>query len=695
MFARSTVKGNTRASESGTGNSMALTLFLFNSLLPGRGRQELLQNMKQSVFKLLRVLSVICAIVTPLTSEALRIDNTHYRFCVMDDGTITDYATLSAYNSNQLPSFASARWSAYNGVELKTHVNNLTSNYTTDVPVLMTRTYSGSDCSIYHRWTKGYNGVGYDQTTYFYITVDAPSDITLTDAPSKMLVGEKETLKKKLEGSYTSFSGNGYFAYEYSSSASDVVSVSQGTITAKQVGKAIITVKAYAKNRKYDGSYYIGSASVEIEVVDNMDPVDITLSQLEMAIDVGEEKTISASLTPEDARTTITWLTSNQEIATVQDGKIKGIGRGTAIIEARTANGLSAKCYVTVLGEEDYKHVLIDELYYDIDRHSKTATVVPKLPGKENSSYVTGKVIIPERISFYNNDYTVNTIGKQAFYKCSISTADIPASVTRICGSAFSETMLDEIELPDNLTEIGEMAFAGSRIESIIIGPKITQIGNGAFSNCEQLQAIYIDNGNAHFTIYENCLYNTTKTILFYIPVNSLSVKLYDGLKTINGYACPGNTYIQNIVFPEQLTNIGEGAFQNCCNLSSIILPETIIGIEQNAFRGCTTLTSIVVEALRPPFVAENSFDNYNAVLVVPKGRVTTYQKHEIWGKFKKITDEKQNGIDTILTDHDLKDGYTIFNISGILIKSNATQTEWNSLPAGIYIVNGKKVEKK
>ncbi len=695
MFCSFNSEGQYQSLGKWNGQQYGSHAFLFNSLLPGRGRQELLQNMRQSVLKLLRVLSVICAIVTPLTSEALRIDNTHYRFCVMDDGTITDYATLSAYNSNQLPSFATARWSAYNGVELKTDVNNLTSNYTTDVPALMTRTYSGSDCSIYHRWTKGYNGVGYDQTTRFYIIVDAPSGISLTDVPSKMLIGEKETLKKKLEGSYTSFSGSGYFAYEYSSSANDVVSVSQGTITAKQVGKAVITVKAYAKNLKYDGSYYIGSTSAEIEVVDNMDPVDITLNQQEMAIDVGEEKTLSASLTPEDARTTITWSSSNPDIASVQDGKIRGISRGITIIEARTSNGLSAKCYLTVLGEEDYKHVLIDELYYDIDRQSGTATVVPKLTGEGNNSYVSGKVIIPERISFYNNDYTVNTIGKQAFYNCNISTADIPASVTRICSSAFSETMLDDIDLPDNLIEIGEKAFAGSRIESIIIGPKITQIGNGAFSNCEQLRAIYIDDGNVHFTIYENCLYNATKTILFYMPVNISSVKLYDGLKTINGYACPDNSYIQEIVFPEQLTNIGEGAFQNCNKLTSIILPETIIGIEQNAFSGCTTLTSIVVDALKPPFVTENSFDNYNAVLVVPKGRVATYQKHEIWGKFKKITDEEQNGIDSILIDSDSKDRYTIFNMPGILIKANATQAEWDSLPAGIYIVNGKKVEKK
>lgn len=37
-------------------------------------------------------------------------------------------------------------------------------------------------------------------------------------------------------------------------------------------------------------------------------------------------------------------------------------------------------------------------------------------------------------------------------------------------------------------------------------------------------------------------------------------------------------------------------------------------------------------------------------------------------------------------------EGLKVFNIQGNLVKDNATQADVNALPAGLYIVNGKKI---
>lgn len=357
--------------------------------------------MKQHFALMRRWFLVFIAVVSTLTSAALRIDDTHYRFCVMDDAEIIDYDAVEADNDNRLPYFTSSAWYGENGVKIdgdKTEVRP--QNNVTSVHVLMSKPYDGTNYSLYHSWNIGYNGVAYDQTTRFYITVQAPSGVSLENISAKVLVGDEFTISTKLNGSFPSFSGNGYFQYIHSSSDENIATVSAGKITALNPGTTTITVKVYARNKKYSGNYYIGKASAEIEVVDNLDPVGISLSDQELAMNVGEESTVSAILTPEDARTTITWSSSDESVVTVDNGHIKAVGRGNAAVEARTSNGLSAKCYVTVLGDEDYSGVMIDGIYYDIDRKEHTASVVPEPSGNTNYSYISGAVVVPEKIRY-------------------------------------------------------------------------------------------------------------------------------------------------------------------------------------------------------------------------------------------------------------------------------------------------------
>lgn len=51
--------------------------------------------------------------------------------------------------------------------------------------------------------------------------------------------------------------------------------------------------------------------------------------------------------------------------------------------------------------------------------------------------------------------------------------------------------------------------------------------------------------------------------------------------------------YIQEVILPDGLIEIGDGAFYNCKQLSSVIIPETVKIISQNAFAGCMSLTNI------------------------------------------------------------------------------------------------------
>lgn len=608
----------------------------------------------------------------PLALSALKIDDTHYRFCIMDDATITNYSAVAADNSGQLTPFLNANWYSHNGVKIKGTLTTATySQYVKSVDVFMTETYSGAYPSLYHYWKKGYNGAVYDQTTKFYITVDAPTGVELSNVPSKMLIGDEATIKVSLLGSYTSFSGGGYFSYTYSSSNTDVASITSGKITANNIGTATITVKAYAKNSNYSGSYYIGSASANVEVVDNMDPTELTLNQTELTLNVGETEKIDAIITPSDARTTITWVSSDAEVATVDDGSVKAEGRGNAVIEAHTHNGLSAKCYVKVLSNEDYKDVLIGSLYYDIDYAAGTADVVGYY--SNGGSAVSDNIEVPEKISFYGNEYVVKAVGENAFNKCNATYVTLPSAVVTIGDYAFAESQIKDVELPQGLAAIGNRAFYKSKLESLVVGSNLSSLGCGVFAGCDNLSAIYIDEDNDYFSIYGKCLYNRSKTELYYVPMHSLSIDFSDKIEEIKGEACMFNDNLAEMLFPATLVSIGDSAFSDCCNLSKLTFSNSLQEVGNFAFKNCNNIKEVIlgnklsiigreafespnlqkvrISALIPPTADGSSFQNYNATLIVPNGRVAVYRKDAIWGKFKDILDESQAGVDEVVAD--------------------------------------------
>lgn len=79
----------------------------------------------------------------------------------------------------------------------------------------------------------------------------------------------------------------------------------------------------------------------------------IKLSKKSVTLVKGKTTTLKATITPADAKTTVTWSSSDKKIATVdKNGKVKAIKGGTATITAKTANGLKATCKVTVASVE-------------------------------------------------------------------------------------------------------------------------------------------------------------------------------------------------------------------------------------------------------------------------------------------------------------------------------------------------------
>lgn len=75
----------------------------------------------------------------------------------------------------------------------------------------------------------------------------------------------------------------------------------------------------------------------------------VSLDATELKLKVGDTRTLSAAVLPENADKTLSWSSSDNLVASVSDtGLVTAVGKGTATVTVTTASGKTAECAVTV-----------------------------------------------------------------------------------------------------------------------------------------------------------------------------------------------------------------------------------------------------------------------------------------------------------------------------------------------------------
>ena len=102
---------------------------------------------------------------------------------------------------------------------------------------------------------------------------------------------------------------------------------------------------------------FVTTKNVVLEYVylpDSVAVTGVTLDKTELALTVGGEETLTATVAPANATDkTVTWATSNDQVAAVDNGKVTAVGEGEATITVTTADGgFKATCTVTVTANE-------------------------------------------------------------------------------------------------------------------------------------------------------------------------------------------------------------------------------------------------------------------------------------------------------------------------------------------------------
>ena len=76
----------------------------------------------------------------------------------------------------------------------------------------------------------------------------------------------------------------------------------------------------------------------------------ISLDMYSAEVNAGSTVKITASLTPSNSESVVTWESSDETIATVSNGVVTGVKAGTATITARVSDDIEEECVITVIG---------------------------------------------------------------------------------------------------------------------------------------------------------------------------------------------------------------------------------------------------------------------------------------------------------------------------------------------------------
>lgn len=274
------------------------------------------------------------------------------------------------------------------------------------------------------------------------------------------------------------------------------------------------------------------------------------------------------------------------------------------------------------------ERVKVGDLYYELNSDGTCSVTYKDIYHGYNSNYVSGNLVIPEKITYNSTEYSVTSIGEKAFNLCTgLTSVSIPESVTSIGGYAFYVcTGLTSVSIPESVTSIGDNAFKAcsslekvtynaenctscgsysypafpANLKEVIIGNSVKTIPAYTFYNCNSLTSVTIPNSGTSIGSY--AFYGCTGlTKAEFVSIESIcSIKFANYDSNPLSYAhhlYVGGKEITELIIPESVTSIGNFAFCNCSGLTSVSIPNSVTSIGNSAFSGCTGLEKVIYNA--------------------------------------------------------------------------------------------------
>ena len=315
----------------------------------------------------------------------------------------------------------------------------------------------------------------------------------------------------------------------------------------------------------------------------------------------GSSQTLTATILPSNATNkTVTWSSNNTSVATVSsNGTVKAVGYGTAVITAKTVNGLTSNCTITVKKVEVTSLTIATQPtktnYYVGDTLNTAGLTLKATYNNGTTQTITsGFTCTPTALtSAGTQTVTVNYGGKTATFAVKVELPVLPFVTL-----TFDPTdgVLDLADTPEKTVYRGEaygrlpeptadgMVFLGWYTES---GKRITSL-----TTCDLTGDTTV---SARWALASAEGWNFDEATGTLTLDGSGAMKEYTSAAEAPWYSYRDS--IAHLVVKSGVTSLSSYAFVDCQNLEDITLPDTLQTIGTMTFYGCDKLDNVTIPA--------------------------------------------------------------------------------------------------
>ena len=437
------------------------------------------------------------------------------------------------------------------------------------------------------------------------------TSIAISQPSAEMEIGETLTLKATVSPSKSS-----YDDFTWTSTKPRVASVSNtGLVTAIAEGNTTITVMAGGK-----------TASCSITVIKGIVAVSsISLNKKNLELVEGDTETLWATVFPEDATDkTVSWISSDDGVATVKDGVITAIKEGETTITA-IAGEQTASCIVKVqkkvITVESIKLSRLALTLFEGESETLVATVFPEDATDKSVSWESSNTSI---VTIDDNgtvravkvgEATITARSGDVSCDCFVSVSHDGNRIITFSDKLIKERLVVAFDTNDD----GELSY--KEVAAVHSGLELKTALDGAndyksfdefqyFTSIASIPSEMFKNWTQLTTISLPRSLSSISDFAFYYCISLSNINIPDSITSIGGFAFNLCFSLSSIILPNRVISIGYRAFY-ICGLTSITIPDSVTDIESAAFTSCNSLYSF-----------EGKFASSDGLFLICKGHL-------------------------------------------------------------------------